>query len=83
MLAPESQMIEKVDSFFIALRNFAGACKTMRKQDGAYSKLGRRAPALMLAPVVDGSRVGAVLVKMLGGASLAAGEVPITHIVVS
>jgi hypothetical protein len=40
MLAPESQIIEKVDSFFIALRNFAGACKTMRKQDGANSKSG-------------------------------------------
>jgi hypothetical protein len=37
----------------------------------------------MRAPVVDGSRFGVVLVKILGGASLAAGEVPITYIVVS
>jgi hypothetical protein len=46
-------------------------------------KVGRRTPVLMRALVVEGSRVGVVLVKILGGASLAAGEVPITHIVVS
>ena len=40
MLAPESQMIENVDSLFRAFRNLAGACKAMRKQEGAKAKSG-------------------------------------------
>ena len=40
MLAPESQMTEKVDSFFKAFRNLAGACKAVLKHDGENSKSG-------------------------------------------
>ena len=39
ILAPESQMMENVDSFFMAFRNLAGACKAIRKQEGARSKV--------------------------------------------
>ncbi len=40
ILAPESQMIENVDSFFIACRNFAGACRAILKHEGANSMSG-------------------------------------------
>ena len=39
ILAPESQIIEKVDSFFIAFRNLAGTCKAIQNQEGARSKV--------------------------------------------
>ena len=38
MLAPESQIIEKVDSFFMAFRNLAGACSAVLKDEGVSSK---------------------------------------------
>ncbi len=40
MLAPESQMMENVDSLAIAFRNLAGACRAILKQEGARSTLG-------------------------------------------
>ena len=34
MLEPESQMMTNIDSFFMAFRNLAGACKAIQKQEG-------------------------------------------------
>ena len=34
-----AQMIEKVDSFFMAFRTLTGACKAIRKQEGSRSKV--------------------------------------------
>jgi hypothetical protein len=40
MLAPESQMIEKVDSLFKELQNLEGTCKATQKHDGESASSG-------------------------------------------